>query len=241
MYTGDFSGYLNASGQVIPIYDPLTQCGTGGNASCPGGATDTAYSAGPARTPFPGNIIPASRINPVAAAILNFPLDAPPNQPGQQYTGINNYSTTCEIGGNNNQENFRGDYNASDKLRIFGRYSRWHSQNVPCTPMHNGIYANDPYSPETFTTQQAIAGVTYLITPTVVLDIRASYVRWPYDRLESYPNLSLSKTFGFPAYMDQDIPIIHSGPGTSFPSISLGSGYSPAADCTFSPPKTTIC
>ena len=37
MYTGDFSGYLNSSGQVIPIYDPLTQCGTGGNASCPGG------------------------------------------------------------------------------------------------------------------------------------------------------------------------------------------------------------
>ncbi len=29
MYRGDFSGYRNAQNAVIPIYDPLTQCGTG--------------------------------------------------------------------------------------------------------------------------------------------------------------------------------------------------------------------
>ena len=43
--TGDFSGLVNASGQRVTIYDPLTH------------------------TPFPNNIIPASRINPVSASI----------------------------------------------------------------------------------------------------------------------------------------------------------------------------
>jgi hypothetical protein len=90
-------------------------------------------TAGPARTPFPGNIIPATRFNPVAQKILNFPLVALPNLPGQAFTAINNYSTTCTIGGNNNQENGRLDDTVSDKLRVFGRYSRWSSLNTACT------------------------------------------------------------------------------------------------------------
>ena len=228
MYNGDFSGYKNASGGVIPIYDPLTQCGTTGNNPCPGGVAAAAYSAGVARQPFPGNLIPQSRFNPVAAKILAFPLDASPNLPGQAFTAVNNYSTTCTIGGNNDQVNGRLDDTVTDKLRVFARYSRWASLNHACTPMNNGIYANDPYSPESFTTTQAVVGVTYLITPTLVLDVRASYNRFPYDRLESFPNISLSKTFGFPAYMDQQIPIIHGGPGTSIPSFGI-SGYTTAS------------
>jgi hypothetical protein len=228
MYGGDFSGYKNASGAMIPIYDPLTQCGTAANAACPGGVAAAAYSAGPARTLFPGNIIPASRINPVSAKILAFPLVGQPNLPGQAFTAINNYSTTCTLGGNNNQENGRLDDNVTDKIRVFARYSRWSSLNQPCAPFHNGIYANDPYSPETFTTQESVVGLTYVISPSLVLDVRASYVRFPYDRLESFPNIGLSKTFGFPAYMDQQIPIIHGGPGTSIPSFSI-SGYTTAS------------
>ena len=95
-------------------------------------------------------------------------------------------------------------------------------------PFHNGIYANDPYAPEEFTTSQGVLGATYLITPTLVLDIRASYIRFPYIRSQSYENISLSKTFGFPKYMDQQLPIIHSGPGTSIPSVSVG-GYNTAS------------
>ena len=240
MYNGDFSGYKNAAGAVIPIYDPATQCGTTGNSSCPGGVAAASYSAGVARQPFPGNIIPASRFNPVAVSILKFPLMAQPDTPGVPNTAANNYSTTCGIGGNNNQENSRFDDTVTDKLRIFARYSRWSSLNHACTPMNNGVDANDPYSPELFTTQESVLGATYLISPNLVLDIRASYVRFPYDRLESYPNLSLSKTFGFPAYMDQQIPIIHGGPGLRF-RASASPATPRRAACTFCRPKTTIC
>jgi hypothetical protein len=228
MYSGDFSGYKNAAGAVIPIYDPLTQCGTNGNTPCPGGVPAASYSAGVARQPFTGNIIPPSRMNPVSQKILAFPLEAAPNLPGQAFTAVNNYATTCSLGGNNNQENGRVDDTVTEKLRAFARYSRWSSLNQACTPMKNGIYANDPYSPETFTTTEAVLGTTYLITPSLVLDLRASYVRFPYDRLQSYTNISLSKTFGFPAYMDQQLPIIHGGPGTSIPSFGI-SGYTTAS------------
>ncbi len=48
MRAGDFSAVTNGAGQPVIIYDPLT------------------------RQPFPGNVIPADRINPVSAAMLKY-------------------------------------------------------------------------------------------------------------------------------------------------------------------------
>ncbi|MEO8595451.1 MAG: carboxypeptidase regulatory-like domain-containing protein [Candidatus Solibacter sp.] len=221
MYTGDFSNYRNASNVMIPIYDPLTQCGTGNNGACISGQTVQ-------RQPFPNNTIPGNRINPVSAKIFAFPLVAAPNQAGQQYTRLNNYSVMAVQGGDNDQVNTRVDYTINDKVRAFGRYSRWSSHSLPFAPFKNGIYANDPYSPEFFTTSQALAGVTYVVSSTVVLDLRASYLRFPYGRAESYEGINLNQTFGFPKYMDEQLPIIHSGPSTSIPSISM-TGYNTAS------------
>jgi hypothetical protein len=99
---------------------------------------------------------------------------------------------------------------------------------LPFAPFGNGIYANDPYSPEYFTTTQGLAGATYVINASTVLDIRASYTRFPYGRSQSYDGISLSNTFGFPSYMDQQLPIIHGGPTTSIPSFTI-TGYNPVS------------
>src|SRR5207247_3214687 len=67
---GDFSQTFNASGSVIPVYDPSTTTIVNGRA---------------VRTQFPGNVMPHNRIDPVAAAILNFfprPNQAPINLAG---------------------------------------------------------------------------------------------------------------------------------------------------------------
>ncbi|MGH9218428.1 MAG: carboxypeptidase regulatory-like domain-containing protein, partial [Vicinamibacterales bacterium] len=53
MRRGDFSNFRDAQGRMIPIYDPLT--------------TDAAGN----RQPFPGNIIPANRLNAVGQAFVN--------------------------------------------------------------------------------------------------------------------------------------------------------------------------
>ena len=57
MKLGDFSGLVDASGRLITIYDPLT-----------GRDVNGVWT----RDPFPGNIIPASRINPTAQAIMKY-------------------------------------------------------------------------------------------------------------------------------------------------------------------------
>jgi hypothetical protein len=56
---GDFSQSLNAAGQLVVIYDPLT-------------TRMDPVSGRLVRDPFPGNVIPGDRLNPVAAAIAQF-------------------------------------------------------------------------------------------------------------------------------------------------------------------------
>ncbi len=57
--SGDFSQTFFANGSLVPIYDPTTEH------LGPDGKTIV-------RDPFPGNVIPASRIDPVAAKIVKF-------------------------------------------------------------------------------------------------------------------------------------------------------------------------
>ncbi|HUP39729.1 MAG TPA: carboxypeptidase-like regulatory domain-containing protein, partial [Vicinamibacterales bacterium] len=58
MHNGDFSGWRDANGNLIPIYDPAT---TRLNAS----------GTGFVRDPFPGNIIPRERFSRISREVLN--------------------------------------------------------------------------------------------------------------------------------------------------------------------------
>jgi len=219
MYGGDFSGWKNSAGAVVPIYDPMTQmCGTSTTPACTGQAIQ--------RTQFPNNVIPASRINQVAAKLLAFPYFAQPNQPGQPFTAVGNYTTNAVSGGDNDQYNGRFDYNVSDKIRSFGRFTRWSSANTPFSPFHNGLYGGDPYSPETFVTDNAVLGTTWLPSSTIVVDVRGSYGRWNYLRIQPFTGINMSKTFGFPANFDTEFPILHGIAGeTSVPAIGFNQNY----------------
>ena len=55
---GDFSDWVDANGNLIPIYDPAT--------------TQVLPDGSITRQPFPGNIIPADRISPLAQEFLQF-------------------------------------------------------------------------------------------------------------------------------------------------------------------------
>ena len=72
---GDFSQLRTATGALIPIYDPSTIQPSG---------------SGYTSSLFPGNVIPASRLDKVAQNILPFwPL--PNQQPANVFTNANNY------------------------------------------------------------------------------------------------------------------------------------------------------
>jgi hypothetical protein len=216
MLQGDFSNYRNAQGAVIPIYDPLTQCGQYGNPAC-GTGTDQ-------RTPFPGNIIPANRIDPVSRKLADFPNWGKPNTPGQQYTQNFNFSRNANGGGDNDQFNIRGDRNVSAKQRILARFTRWNNTDTPVNVYGNGLYNENPWYSEIFTTHQAVFADTYLFSPTTIFDIRLSYMRWKYARVVGTQGIDLVGKFGFPSYFNQLPELRQRADATAFPRLTA-SGY----------------
>jgi hypothetical protein len=97
---GDFSGLLAVS-PVYQVYDPATAVLQNGRVS---------------RKPFPGNIIPPSRLNTVAKNLLQFYPAA--NQPGLP-DGTFNYFANMTRRDQFNAELGRIDFNASDKHKLF--------------------------------------------------------------------------------------------------------------------------
>jgi hypothetical protein len=121
--TGDFSQSRNTLGGVRTIYDPWS-------------TVFNATTGSVVRTAFANNRIPASRMDPTA---LRFMRDIwKPNLPGDAPTGVNNF----KIGYSWPQRywNFseRIDWNVSDRLKLFGRYSRVR------TDLESDNYANTP-------------------------------------------------------------------------------------------------
>jgi hypothetical protein len=111
---GDFSNYRDRNGNLIPIYDPLT---TRRNPSFdptkPVSATNPQFL----RDPFPGNIIPAERLNQVGLNVASiYPL---PNGAGD----FDNYVSTANRSVRDNAVTVRVDHKATDTDTFFVRYS----------------------------------------------------------------------------------------------------------------------
>src|SRR5580698_4945377 len=108
--TGDFSGYTDTKGNLIPIYDPLT------TATSVNSAGTTVFT----RTQFMGcdglhpNVICSSRLNQVGLNVASiYPL---PQTPGS----FNNYVSTANQIIDDNGGNARIDYHLSNKDSLFG-------------------------------------------------------------------------------------------------------------------------
>lgn len=157
---GDFSRSLNRAGGLRTIYDPTT--------TVLDVATNTAT-----RTPFPGNIIPANRIDPTAKRIMQDFWS--PNNPGDDLSGSNNFKASYAWPMKNANFSNRTDWNVSDKLKVFGRYSQFKTtlgqdnytpNNSRAVPNDNGGIMNS----------RNVAGdVVYTLSPTTVLNFRGSY------------------------------------------------------------------
>ncbi|MBI2687733.1 MAG: TonB-dependent receptor [Acidobacteria bacterium] len=121
------------------------------------------------RTPFPGKIIPAARLNNVGQNILKL-------YPAPQRAGVvNNLDSVASSRDDDKQLSFRFDHNFSERNRLFGRYSRlWNDHYEP-------NYWNSVSSPAGF--NQFIKSHTLVldqistIRPTLVLNLRYGFAR----------------------------------------------------------------
>lgn len=121
---GDFSRSFDANGNLLVIYDPST---TRPDPAAPVGTTRYV------RTPFPGDVIPADRINPIGTNILKY--YPAPNQPGIGKSNTNNFFSNAPGTNDNNRIDARFDHQFSSNHTIFGHFSFF----------NNWIYSSDYY------------------------------------------------------------------------------------------------
>jgi hypothetical protein len=104
--TGNLSGVLRQQntasgpvGQPLIVYDPNTN----------------------QRQPFPGNLIPADRLDPVAVKAISF-VPAPNRTPDNPITQAGNWQQNAADSLNRVHQTIRIDHSFSDNTKLFGRY-----------------------------------------------------------------------------------------------------------------------
>ena len=103
MWNGDLSNITDFEGSHYTIYDPMT---TGPNG---------------ARQPFLNNVIPASRLNPVAKVMQS--ISPSPNLPGNPWID-QNFATYYPIVTNQHTWTIKIDHNFSEKDTLSGRFTQ---------------------------------------------------------------------------------------------------------------------
>jgi hypothetical protein len=193
----------NFSNITAPIKDPCGGTVTG-PVGCPG------YT-GPA-TPFPGNIIPAGRLNPTSLALLKyFPGANTAGQLGADGVTTQNFTTATSGGGNQNQVVGRLDQNLGTNQHIYFRYSYWNVLDLPVDPLGTGLCADR--CSETYNTHAAALGYNYTLTPSTILSLNASLSRFAYNRSPINSGFDLT-SIGWPAQYNTAVPSIARTPPT---------------------------
>ena len=173
--SGDFSGGL-------PIYDPFST------------VPDPTVPGQYVRTQFAGNTIPAARIDPVAKNMLNyFPV---PNLPGS----VNNFISNASSPIDKNDFSGRIDQALPANSKLFGRYSisTTHQDRPPVYGKNFAVGAPILGS-DTLRQMQATINDTTVLSPSVVLELSSSYIRYHLTRLP--PGQGFDPTqLGFPSY-----------------------------------------
>jgi len=201
---GDFSSTYLPGGALDAIYDPNTTTPVSGNTG--------QY----VRTQFPNNMIPLTRFSPASIQLMNlFPL---PNAPGTALTATNNWVGNSSIGGDNNQYVGRVDQNVSDKQHILGRFSHFNDFDLPTDPFGNGVCL-DRCSDRVINNSFVFHDI-YTVSPTTVVDISPSYLRYEYHRTPILYPYNLT-SLGWPASLQSEV---------AFPVVPepIISGYDPA-------------
>jgi hypothetical protein len=165
MRQGNFSELLAPGNQSLTA---VPQCAVNAGVS----STPAGQIYDPATcTAFPGNIIPPDRLNKAAVNYLNaFPLPTNPNLVQGNYEAIQHQITSF------NDFDVRIDYTPTSKDRFFARYS-YGQDGFTKTSLFPDLPAGFATGQNQNHPRGAVAGYTRTITPNILNEFRASYVR----------------------------------------------------------------
>jgi hypothetical protein len=158
--SGDFSRSLTRTGTLRTIYDPVT--------TVLDVATNTA-----SRMPFPGNAIPANRIDSTSRRIMQDFWG--PNNAGDDASGSNNFKASYPWPMKNANFSNKTDWNISDNLKVFGRYSQFRTtlDQGNYTPNNSRAMPND--NGGIMNSRNVAGDAVYTLSPRTVLNFRGSY------------------------------------------------------------------
>ncbi len=150
------------------IFDPLSQHGCTSKVDVPGNCSSPYI-----RNPFPGNVLPVSRMSAIGKSILSYyPAPNIANQLTQNLVAANStgrYRYDQPMG--------RWDRIIGDKDRIYALFTFQHGQEYRNqNGIQNDAAAGNIYSQRT--SQNYIADWTRIISSTAVLDVRLSFGRF---------------------------------------------------------------
>jgi hypothetical protein len=153
---GDFSNTRTSSGAMITIYDPFSTVAS-------------------VRTPMPGNVIPASRFNPVSAKVVKYWPE--PNRTGDPNTLTNNFFLTGSNSQNIDQFDAKVDHNINDAQRLSVRISR-RFLDAPLTPYFPAaIQAGQNGADNSQPTGNGVVNYTFTKSPTFLINVRYGFAR----------------------------------------------------------------
>jgi carboxypeptidase family protein len=203
MYSGDFSSWRDANGNVIPIYDPAT---TRVNPNGPGFIRD----------PFPNNQIPLSRFSQVSRNVIAL-ATMRPDRPGVR----NNFTYTPGADINTNPWNkfsIKLDHNLSSKDRL-GFLFHW--GEVLVIPPADGPAGGLPVPLNNFRDEDSntrVYRVTWdrVISPTLVNRVSFGHNDWFQARVSFNSDKGWGTKIGL-----KNVP----GPDKLFPGINFSADY----------------
>lgn len=240
---GDFSNYRDSSGNLIPIYDPLTT-----TAVSVGGATRQV------RQQFMGcngnqpNVICANRINQAGLNVASiYPLPQ-----FNTVNSLNNYISTANRIIGDNGGNVRVDYHPNDRDSGFARYSYEDFEQTAPNPLVGGsgtcCLATPSFAASRFDLGPYVAGLqvtslyaqglslneTHLFTPHLFNEFRTGFARTnPFTRQSDFGHNSATSlginglnvsqfATGLPNFQ------FGSGCGNEFTCLQGGTAFLPA-------------
>ena len=216
MRNGDFSGAL--TGRKLTGTDPIGNPYYENTIYDPA-TTQTAANGVQYRQPFPGNVIPTSRLSPVALKIQAFiPLADVPGA-----TVLNNWYQSPKYGTYSAQPAVKVDHIINDKQKLSAYIDRPFNlapNNVDGLPLPI-TQIQEPHS----STWIPRLNYDYTIAPTVLLHLGIGFLRF-YS-----PATALSQEFAYNA--SGNLGFNGSAIGTGFPVINIptsstGGGFGPA-------------
>lgn len=207
---GDFSratALIGGTVTVVPIYDPATGTGT--------------FEAPKNTQPFPGNVIPRSRFDPLAARILEGKyIPAPNRPPNNVYNNAGNWQENTPSETTRNYHTLRLDHEVSPNTRGYARFL-FTEPDDSLDHASRGYGPADPDQLYIWNNRYNLAlNGTHLFSPTFFLSATLGFNRVTIHRGSgACCDTNWAEKFG--------IPVLNQVAGEAFPRLNFGGGPVP--------------